>query len=295
MARKIAVGISYFPLDTAFLRDTKVRRVLMACGANSIAVILALLSSIYEDEGYYIKLSEDLPFVIADTVGITEGATKEIISKLVQVGFFEKKLCSKFKILTSKGIQERYLKACERRKEVKIIKDYSLINIDEYTNVVYVDINGIDVYINQENVYKGTQNIVKDSKVNKSKVYNTPPSINNIYNTAYCDAEIDQEKFEKVVELYNYSGFQNISPSVKDTLIEFTKAYPMTWLEEAFKIATDGGKLSLNYIRGILMRWTSNGKDSQFRAKKDSQTDTERYYDQVDQWTESIKRKLEKK
>lgn len=157
MARKIAVGISYFPLDTAFLRDTKVRRVLMACGANSIAVILALLSSIYEDEGYYIKLSEDLPFVIADTVGITEGATKEIISKLVQVGFFEKKLCSKFKILTSKGIQERYLKACERRKEVKIIKDYSLINIDEYTNVVYVDINGIDVYINQENVYKGTQ------------------------------------------------------------------------------------------------------------------------------------------
>lgn len=90
MARKIAVGISYFPLDTAFLRDIKVRRVLMACGANSIAVILALLSSIYEDEGYYIKLSEDLPFVIADTVGITEGATKEIISKLIQVGFFEK-------------------------------------------------------------------------------------------------------------------------------------------------------------------------------------------------------------
>lgn len=295
MARKIAVGISYFPLDTAFLRDIKVRRVLMACGANSIAVILALLSSIYEDEGYYIKLSEDLPFVIADTVGITEGATKEIISKLVQVGFFEKKLCSKFKILTSKGIQERYLKACERRKEVKIIKDYSLINIDEYTNVVYVDINGIDVYINKKNVYKGTQSIVKDSKVNKSKVYNTPPHSIYINTSDFCDAEIDQEKFKKVVELYNYSGFQNISPSVKDTLIEFTKAYPMTWLEEAFKIATDGGKLSLNYIRGILMRWTSNGKDSQFRAKKDSQTDTERYYDQVDQWTESIKRKLEKK
>lgn len=295
MARKIAVGISYFPLDTAFLRDIKVRRVLMACGANSIAVILALLSSIYEDEGYYIKLSEDLPFVIADTVGITEGATKEIISKLIQVGFFEKKLCSKFKVLTSKGIQERYLKACERRKEVKIIKDYSLINIDEYTNVVYVDINGIDVYINQKNVYKGTQSIVKDSKVNKSKVYNTPPHSIYINTSDFCDAEIDQEKFKKVVELYNYSGFQNISPSVKDTLIEFTNTYPMTWLEEAFKIATDGGKLSLNYIRGILMRWTSNGKDSQFRAKKDSQTDTERYYDQVDQWTESIKRKLEKK
>ncbi|MET3616614.1 DNA-binding MarR family transcriptional regulator [Peptoniphilus olsenii] len=171
MARKIAVGISYFPLDTSFLRDIKIRRVLMACGANSIAVIIALLSSIYEDEGYYIKLNEDLPFVIADLVGITEGAAKEIINKLVQVGFFDKKLCSKFKILTSKGIQERYLKACERRKEVRIIKNYSLINSSDYTNIIYVDINGIDVYMNKENVDRSTQSIVKESIEEDREIY----------------------------------------------------------------------------------------------------------------------------
>lgn len=170
MARKIAVGISYFPLDTSFLRDIKIRRVLMACGANSIAVIIALLSSIYEDKGYYIKLNEDLPFVIADLVGITEGAAKEIINKLVQVGFFDKILCSKFKILTSKGIQERYLKACERRKEVRIIKNYSLINSNDYTNIIYVDINGVDVYINKENVDRSTQSIVKESIVKDREI-----------------------------------------------------------------------------------------------------------------------------
>lgn len=165
MARPNAVGISYFPLDTSFLRDIKIRRVLKACGAGSIAVIVALLSSIYEEEGYYIKLNEDLPFVIADTVGVTEGSTKEIINKLIQVAFFDKKLCNKFKILTSKGIQERYLKACERRKEVKIIKDYSLINFNEYTNIVYVGTNGVNVYNNQVNDSNNEQSKVKESKL----------------------------------------------------------------------------------------------------------------------------------
>lgn len=290
MARPNAVGISYFPLDTSFLRNIKVRRVLKACGAGSIAVIIALLSEIYEDKGYYLKLNEDLPFLIADEVGITEGATKEIINKLIQVGFFDKKLFNEFKILTSKGIQDRYLKACERRKEVEIIKEYSLINEEYYNNLVNVYINSIDDNNNSINVYESTQSKVKERKEKESKGNKTPPLYSKLPNKGggvLNNDDVDVEKLKKLISLYNYCGFQNISPSIQDTLVEFSKQYPYSWLEEAFKIATNGGKLSLNYIKGILNRWQTNGKDSDFKNKK---TDVESYYDQVDKWTEEIER-----
>lgn len=140
----------------------------------------------------------------------------------------------------------------------------------------------------KEKESKGKETKVNESKEKESKHHHYMGGGGGVD----ASSDVDTGKFKKVIELYNYSGFQNINPSVKDTLLEFTSAYPYSWLEEAFKIATDGGKLSLNYVRGILNRWQTNGKDSTFKSSNKQKTDTERYYDQVDEWTESLKKEL---
>lgn len=120
-------GIDYFPMDVGFFTDVKIRKISRACGSQSTSILICLLCNIYKDEGYYILWDEDLPFVIADTVGVSEGAVKEVLIKSLQVGFFDQKLYEKYKILTSSGIQKRFLLATYQRKETTIIPEY-LIN-----------------------------------------------------------------------------------------------------------------------------------------------------------------------
>lgn len=120
-------GIDYFPMDVGFFTDVKIRKISRACGSQSTSILICLLCNIYKDEGYYILWDEDLPFVIADTVGVSEGAVKEVLIKSLQVGFFDQGLYEKYKILTSSGIQKRFLLATYQRKETTIIPEY-LIN-----------------------------------------------------------------------------------------------------------------------------------------------------------------------
>ena len=107
MARPTKQGIEYFSLDVDFFSDIKVRRISKACGPASTSILICLLCNIYRDKGYYIEWDEDLPFVVADTIGTTEGAVEEVVKKAVQVGFFDKSLFDQYRILTSNGIQNR--------------------------------------------------------------------------------------------------------------------------------------------------------------------------------------------
>ena len=120
-------GIDYFPMDVGFFTDVKIRKISRACGSQSTSILICLLCNIYKDEGYYILWDKDLPFVIADTVGVSECAVKEVLIKSLQVGFFDQELYEKYKILTSSGIQKRFLLATYQRKETTIIPEY-LIN-----------------------------------------------------------------------------------------------------------------------------------------------------------------------
>lgn len=107
MARPLKQGLDYFPLDVGFLQDMKVRRIIKSCGASAISVLIWLLGSCYRDEGYYIWWTEDLPFIVADEIGVTEGCVQEVVKRALQVGFFDAGMKEKHGILTSAGIQKK--------------------------------------------------------------------------------------------------------------------------------------------------------------------------------------------
>lgn len=163
MARPIKQGLDYFPLDTGFLQDIKVRRIMRGQGVRAISVLIALLSSIYRDEGYYLVWDfDDMPFIIAEEVGVEEAFVTETVHKAAQVGFFDQDIFEKRCILTSKGIQERYFKAVERRKEISVDESLLLIDVSTFNNLVNVNNN----LVNEDT---STQSKVKESKEEKSR------------------------------------------------------------------------------------------------------------------------------
>lgn len=164
MARPLKQGIEYFSFDVDFFSDVKIRKISRACGPASTSILICLLCNIYRDKGYYIQWDEDLPFVVADslgTVGITEGTVEEVIKKALQVGFFNQELYDKYKILTSKGIQNRFKSAVVRREEIEYVTEYLVSDIK----------NEVIVCNNSINDDRSTQSKVKV----KRKKRNIPP------------------------------------------------------------------------------------------------------------------------
>lgn len=152
MARPVKQGIDYFPFDVDFFSDIKIRKIARACGSQATSILICLLCNIYKDNGYYILWDEDLPFVIADTVGVSEGAVKEVIYKALQVDFFDQNIYNKYQVLTSYGIQKRFKSAVYKRESIEYIEEYMVSDVKNKVTDV-----------------RSTQSKVKKSKVKKSK------------------------------------------------------------------------------------------------------------------------------
>lgn len=167
MARPIKQGLDYYPLDVGFLQDVKIRRIMRACGIQSIPVLISLLANIYRNDGYFLRWSPDMSFLIADELGVSEGAVTATVDKAVQVDFFNANMYECYGVLTSMGIQSRFFEAASRRMEVRYDARFLLINVNVYKNLVNVDNNPVNVDNNQQS--KGKESKGKESKVKERK------------------------------------------------------------------------------------------------------------------------------
>lgn len=176
MARPIKQGLDYYPLDVGFLQDVKIRRIMRACGIQSIPVLISLLANIYRNDGYFLRWSPDMSFLIADELGVSEGAVTATVDKAVQVDFFNANMYECYGVLTSMGIQSRFFEAASRRMEVRYDARFLLINVNVYKNLVNVDNNPVNVDNNQQS--KGKESKGKESKVKEKKIYS--PSLPSV-------------------------------------------------------------------------------------------------------------------
>ncbi len=247
MARPTKQGLDYFPLDVGFLRDIKTRRIMKAFGTQSIPVLISLLGSIYRDEGYYMQWDNDMPFLIADEVGISEGAVTETVEKAVQVDFFNSVIWKQHAILTSAGIQRRFFEAVSRRNEVRVRRDILLIDISAYKNLVNVDNNSVNVSNNPINVDRNEQSKGKESKEKKS-----------IYTPA---RETSMPALSEAVKDECTKTCGGIGPAQYEELTELVNIHGEARVVEAMKIARRRGQRRLAYVAGILRNWRRDGYD----------------------------------
>lgn len=168
MARPIKEGLEYFPLDCDIDQDDKITLIEAQHGLIGFGIAIKLLMKIYNNS-YFYEWTEKEQLLFSKRVNVDINQVNVIINDLVKWGFFNKKLFETERILTSCGIQKRYLTAVGRRQKVKILKNYLLL--DEETVNVYKNLIIVDINTNSEvvNVDTGTQSKVKESKVNKTK------------------------------------------------------------------------------------------------------------------------------
>lgn len=245
MARPTKQGLDYFPLDVGFLQNVKVRRIMRACGIQSIPVLISLLANTYREEGYFLRWDNDMPFLIADELGVSEGAVTAVVDKATQVGFFNANMYEKYGVLTSDGIQKRFFEATARRTSVRYDARFLLINVSDYKNLV-------NVYKNSINDDDNPQSKVKESKVKESKGKESKGKESS---------SRSDDGLKDVVTAYR----QNIYPMPGEMDLEKLKAmvddFGSDIVIKAIDRAVARNKRSLAYVHGILKRWQASGYD----------------------------------
>jgi hypothetical protein len=165
MAHAGKIGLDYFPFDVDFYNDEKIEFLSARFGLKGEAIVIRLLCKIYRN-GYYLKWGEDEALLFAKRVGdgCQHTFVNDVVYELVKRGFLNENIFNRFGVLTSKGIQSRFIEATERRKNIEIIREYLLIDLVEYENVNIIPLN---VDIKENNV-----DIIPQSKGKKSKIEN---------------------------------------------------------------------------------------------------------------------------
>lgn len=193
MGRQVKTGLDYFPFETKFFTDIKVRKLIKYQGGRSALIYACLLCSIYEN-GYYMLWDNEIPFLVSEKTGFEEGYINEVIKCCFNVGLFDKNLYEKSNVITSKGIQERYDAISKLLKRKHQITEFSLISSEE--KGIYpeeITINPEETHINSG---LSAQKKRKESKVKEIKI-NTP-----IIPQGENDENLFPEE-EKLIDLVN--------------------------------------------------------------------------------------------
>ena len=174
MARPSKNGLSYFSLDVDIFSDNKIKFVRARFDEKGELMTIKLLCDIYRN-GYYTEWNDDISLIFSDSAGknFTANLANDVVHELVKRGFFDGSIFDRFHILTSKGIQRRFLEASRNRKDIEIIADYWLIDLPENTKnttflISYVK-NGVSYVRNGENDVRNDtkENKRKENKINK--------------------------------------------------------------------------------------------------------------------------------
>lgn len=166
--RPIKEGLDYFELDCYM--DDKVRLIQAEYGLKGFAIVVKLFQHIYGQRGYYCEWDEDRLLLFTSENGLNsdnKNLIESVVAACIKRNIFSKDLYEKYHILTSSGIQKRYLNAVSRRESVTLKKEYLLISVPK--NSINVVINSINVNRNSINDDRNSQSREKKRRVEKSR------------------------------------------------------------------------------------------------------------------------------
>lgn len=177
MARPRKKGLDYFPLDVGFLRDRKIKLLRAEFGASSVVFVLYVFCRAFEEEGYFCTWDDDELLIAAEELKEKPSYLSEVLSGCLKRSIFDDGVFQMFGVLTSAGIQRRYLSGCEKRDTIPIFEEYCLLEKKEIHDSVlkkctFFSVSGEKTPINSpETGVSSPEN--PQSKVKESKVNNT--------------------------------------------------------------------------------------------------------------------------
>ncbi|GED53512.1 DUF4373 domain-containing protein [Brevibacillus borstelensis] len=233
MARPQKEGLDYFPLDLDIDQDDKLVVPIAKFGMQGFGIIIKLMMEIYRN-GYFYQWGEKEQYVFASRVNVDINVIVEVVNECIKWGFFSQKLYEEHHILTSKGFQKRYIEAAKRRKEIVLMNEYLLVDVEELSQKFKIPITVVNVTkttVNENiNPSKSDSGATEtpQSKVKESKVKNkrNPPRHPKTYAEDTLAFKIAAYLHKKIME---YAEALGVSHLVKNANLQ-------KWADECRKI-----------------------------------------------------------
>lgn len=172
MARNQKEGLDYFPLDTDFFTNKKIKNLRRAHGAIGVLTYLNLLSRVYKN-GYYYKFDdlEELSMDIAEEIAYvqlraTATSVTETINYLVGREILDEGLF-KQGIISGVALQEQYVKIAYKAKRIIKMDVYCLIDVSLF--VPQKSISSEETPISSEETPISSEEIQQSKSKSKNK------------------------------------------------------------------------------------------------------------------------------
>ena len=247
MARPVKQGLDYFPLDVN--SDDKIKMVEAKHEIAGFGVIVKLWQIIYEN-GYYIPWTERELLLYKNRINADINLINDVVKECLRWDLFNQEMYDKYKILTSTGIQKRYVSAIGRRLEVKIEQNYWLIDVSE--------VNGKKLMFT-ENIVNDDNNSINTCSSTQSKVKERKE-----YNIADSDKQVialptNKNSEEFIVRETYYEEMRECYPAVSmDEELRKMKA----WL-----ISNPSNRKTSRGMTRFINNWMSNAQN---KARKNT-------------------------
>ena len=291
MARPLRDGMLYFNKDTDFYSDDKIRILRAEFGAKGMYLLDYLLCDLYGKNGYYIKWDKNKCFLVSDGAGCgcSPDFIGEFISGCLRCSFFSERVFNAFGVLTSAGIQRRYIRMFNSRDTIVMRKEYWLLDTSNRNDVPISVLNKLTFISDKstgnpdkstENPDKSTGNPQKESKrkEKESKGNNMhsaeesppvppviePPSIPPVIKLPLND-QTDHPVYQSDIDYY-----RELYPAV-DVLAELRKM--VGWCD-----ANPKRRKTKAGIKRFINSWLSKAQDSaKAQESKEVVSDAERF------------------
>ncbi|MGD6898631.1 Lin1244/Lin1753 domain-containing protein [Bacillus infantis] len=240
MARPKKQGLDYFPLDVDIDQDDKIALIEAKYGAEGFAIVIKLLMRIYKNS-YFYKWTEIEQLLFSKRVNVDINQVNVCINDAVKWGLFDSDLYEKHQILTSTGIQKRYLEAVGRRQKAEMVREYLLLDVKEVIAYKNITLKSINVDINSVNADINPQSKVKESKVKESKEEESAATENPV---TFFESNLGRLSPIQMQEMWEWSEDFNGQNEI---------------LIHAMKIALDRNKKNMGFVKYLLKNWQDRG------------------------------------
>ena len=257
MARPLKDGVDYFPKDTDFYGDDKVRLLRAEFQSKGMYLLDYLLCDLYGKNGYFIKWGKDKCYLVSDGAGCgcAPNFVEEFVNRCVACSFFDERVYNVFGVLTSSGIQRRYIRMFNSRPDIPMIKEYWLLDVNDKKDVPKGALDKLTFKSikSTENPDKSTENL--QNKIEESK-----------------DIYMDEGTLREVAQSFEMTFGKTIGGLDRTIILELVQRYPKELIIEAIRVAKANNAASAKYIRSILLRLEEQGITtmSQYMASKQS-------------------------
>ena len=243
--------LDYFPLDSDFFSDKKIKVVLARYGADGVTLYLYIICEIYKNS-YYIKVDEDFYYIASQDLNMSSDKVKQVLKFLLKRSLFDDKLFQSDAVLTSTGIQKRYQDAVSGRakKNSIVIEKYWLLKQED--TQPYLKVTLFNDYSEKNNSNSG-----KNSS-NSGEISTKQKKEEKKREEERRKEETPGSGLSDVFRLFEHCGF-SITGYAAEELPALVEEYSAGWVMEAIRRSADRGRKSMGYIKGILGSWKTAG------------------------------------